>query len=88
MIKVVSGWGVRWGAYRHENGLGPSASGSGPSFFVCARLRTARQNLGLQFDAMGQLDFWRSIFSSRFPHMVEKSLPSRRWLDGAERVAR
>jgi hypothetical protein len=23
MIVTVSGWGGRWGAYRHENGLDP-----------------------------------------------------------------
>jgi hypothetical protein len=28
MIEVVSGWGGRWGANRHKNGLGPSSLGT------------------------------------------------------------
>jgi len=34
MIEPVSGWGGRWGAYRHENGLDPTPSGSGPFVFL------------------------------------------------------
>jgi hypothetical protein len=31
---TVSGWGERWGAIRHQSGLGPSPSGPGPFAFA------------------------------------------------------
>ena len=33
IIKAVSGWGVRWGTFRHQNGSGLSPSGPGPFTF-------------------------------------------------------
>ncbi len=33
MIEAVSGWGKLWGAFRHQNGLGPPPSGPGPFAF-------------------------------------------------------
>jgi hypothetical protein len=34
IIKAVSGRGVRWGACRHQDGLGPTPSGPRPSVYA------------------------------------------------------